>query len=124
MTRRRRAEASLATLRLVDDGDRAGRVMQDCHAHRAKQHAAHPAPAAGAYDQQLGSGCRIQQRAPWRSLDKLAAHNHRGIVSLAFGKRKLEVRLQEARAASANANPTAGCEAPDPSAPTTMGRGT
>ena len=73
--------------------------MQDCHAHRAEHHPAQPAPAAGPDDQQLGSGCHIQQRVPGRPLHKLATHNHRRIVNLAFGQRLFEVRLQEARAA-------------------------
>src|SRR5262249_51537854 len=93
------AEASSATRRLVDDGDRAGRVMQDCHTHRAEHHPPQPAPAAGPYDQQLGSGRRIQQRAPRRTLHNIAPHNHRGMVSLAFGEHLLEARLQQARAA-------------------------
>ena len=88
----------MATLLLVNDGDRAGRVMQSCQTHRAKHHPAQPAPAAGTNDQELGARRRIQQRAPRRSLHNLAAHNHRGIVSLAFGKHLLEVRLQQMRA--------------------------
>jgi hypothetical protein len=87
--------ASSAALRLVDDGDRAGRVMQDCHAHRAEHHPAQPAPAAGPHNQQLGSCRRIQQRRPRRPVHNLAAHRHRRVVSLAFGQRLLEIRLQQ-----------------------------